>query len=107
MAVTVTNGSPTDSTALLKDNAFDKDIGIEVETAAGTVTNFATINAGYGVLFRNDGVVNNAATAAYITGHYFGVVIQGADAGTTVTNLGTIRAIGAMAIPALAVTRLI
>jgi hypothetical protein len=91
---TVTNGSPTDSTALLEDNVTDKDIGIEVETAAGTVTNFATINAGYGVLFRVNGLVNNAGIAAYIVGQYFGVVIENADAGTNVTNLGTIRAIG-------------
>lgn len=91
---TVANGSSAVSTAVLKDDLFSKDIGIEVDGAPGTVTNLGSISGGYGVFLRADGNVANAATAAYIRGQYFAVVIQSTAANSGVTNLGTLKAVG-------------
>ena len=92
---TVVNGSSAVSTALLKDDLFSKDTGIEVREAPGTVTNFGSIIGGYGIFLRADGKVANAGSAAYISGQYFGVVIQTTAANSGVTNLGTIKGVGA------------
>jgi hypothetical protein len=84
----VTNGSSTSTTALIKGSAN----GVYVSHAPGTVTNFGTIEAGWGVSLRAGGSVTNgsaSATEALIDAVNKGVVIS--RAAGAVTNFGTIK----------------
>jgi hypothetical protein len=94
----VTNGASNATAAVIKDDAAGKDVGIEVDNAAGTIVNNGIVSGGYGIFFYGaGGAVTNAGTPASITGQYFGIFFR---TGTTVavgsvTNLGTIKGIGA------------
>ena len=92
---TVVNGS-VGVGSLIIDNAFSKDKGVEIDGAAGLVTNFGTVDGGYGVFLRAGGTVANTAAFASITGQYFGVIVNpGTLSANLITNLGLIKAIGA------------
>jgi hypothetical protein len=88
---TITNGSPTDTSALLYGY-----FGVLVLGAAGTVSNFATIESnptggGAGISMSAGGVVTNGAsgsTVALISGVTSGVKVSGVTG--TVTNYGTV-----------------
>jgi hypothetical protein len=90
MGGSVTNGSASDTVARIGGL-----IGVVVEGAAGTVSNFATVggaSADVGVILATGGTVTNGSstdTTAFVQG-YIGVAVD-ANAGT-VDNFGTIVA---------------
>ncbi len=89
----VTNGGAS-ATAALISGAFAGILVVQGTTGTGTVTNYATISGGRGVYLQTGGSVTNgstAATAALLSGYFFGVVILG-EGPNTVTNYGTIEA---------------
>ncbi len=91
----LTNGAPTDTSALIQ-----ADTAITVK-AAGTVTNFGSIvgtggeGGAYGILFTKGGRLANGSrgSAGALVEGYVGVEIK-ASAGS-VANFGTIEALGA------------
>ena len=93
---TLTNGVATDTTALIS-GGYDG----ALFSAAGTVLNYATIQAigssgtqsVIGVFLAGGGTVENLTPQALIAGHAWGAVIEG-GAGY-VSNLGTIQATAA------------
>jgi RTX calcium-binding nonapeptide repeat (4 copies) len=91
---TVTNGSTSDTSALIYAR-----VPIYIQGGSGTVSNFGTLKSnptpgGTGAITLTAGgkVINGApgSTAALISGAYNGVVVNGSAA--TVTNFGTINA---------------
>ncbi|HEY1299421.1 MAG TPA: calcium-binding protein, partial [Stellaceae bacterium] len=87
---TVTNGSAGVATALIEVATPGFGIGIE-SGAVASVTNYATISAGTGVLLSGGGSVANTGAAALIAANFAGVDLVGSAAGT-LTNSGTISA---------------
>jgi hypothetical protein len=89
----LTNGSAASKKALISGGTSVT--GVDINGGAGTVANFGTIAAGWGVALRAGGWVTNgstAATDALISGARKGVSISGAAG--TVTNFATITASG-------------
>lgn len=87
----ITNGSATNTTALIDGMVAGTNVGIELD-GSGTVANFGTIggNVGYGaVLFGTGTITNNAG--ATLQGVQIGALLEGAG---EVTNSGLIQATG-------------
>lgn len=81
----VTNGSNASTKALISGGSAS---AVDVNGAAGTVTNFGTIEAGTGVVLSDGGTVENRTGGRIIADKGNGVGIEGVAG--TVTNLGTI-----------------
>ena len=92
--------SGSSSTGLTLNNAgyINGYYGVYLAGSAATVTNTGTIQSySYGAIVLTDGgSVNNASTAATISGSRYGVAISGGTG--TVINVGHIRAIGGAAV---------
>ena len=98
----VTNGTTADTRAMLNGGEF----GVEIQHAAGTVTNYGTIQGtgslGRGIVLQAGGsVVNgsNADTAATIFASSRNAIYIGGTTGGSVTNYGTIRSVGPIGLP--------
>ena len=82
----VVNGSSAVTNAVITASNV---AGIEIDGAAGVVTNYATVAGGsYGVYLSDGGTVSNLGTGALISGSHDGVKVVGAAG--TVGNDGTI-----------------
>ncbi len=89
---TVTNGSSSVTTALIKNTTESYYSGISSDGVA-SVTNYATISAGNGLSLPSGGYVANTGAAALIAAKFTGVDLAGAPGSTgTLTNTGTISA---------------
>ncbi len=92
----VTNGSASDTSALVTGSFR----GVEIAVGVGTVVNYGTISSpggyGRGVALSGGGTVTNGSatdTLASITGGSDGVYLRG-PAGGSVMNFGTIATVG-------------